>query len=499
MNPKSICITEPHRLQAAVLVWLVLPACLLLALRAAAQEPPEVRAVELSPGPQLFLDGDLIAACENVHRRIETPRKHPQNPLIVRDHPWEKRFIELYGTVLFDPDLQKFRCWYLANEHRDGVPDVPEEPRTVEYYMCYAESSDGIAWTKPLVGKEKFGSHRRHNVVIPGGHGFCVLQTPDDPDPSRRFKGAGGGVFGFSPDGIRWSTRDWRLAVGKNDTNSSVVRWHGEYLAFVRYQVADPQWPAVMRGVGLSTSDDFEHWTHKQLVFTTDGQDGYPWTQPYSLAVTPYGGQLIGIVTMLGLDRIEGNNMLGDQTTQLLVSRDGRRWRRVADRQEFLAPTRGSWDAARVFPGTSMIVKDDQVLIYYTGIDTRHGDGQWGNPAIGLATLPADRFVAVEKCEGTDEGIVQTSPLRFRGDTLLVNADVQNGDLEVELLDRQGNVLADFARDRCHLTVHDALRYRVTWQNGGQEKGPVDVAALPAVALRFIIRGGKLYAFEVRE
>lgn len=482
-SPRTVC-------------WLVLPACLLFGAAIAAEEPPT--AVELSVGPQLFLDDHLIAASENIRRELEHPRKHPRNPLIVPEHPWEKRFIELYGTVLYDPELRKFRCWYVANQYKDGIPDSPGQPRTAEYYLCYAESPDGIEWAKPMVGRGKFGVYDRHNVVIRGGHGFCVLHTPDDPRPARRFKGVGGPIFGFSPDGIHWSTHDWLSAVGKNDTNSCVVQWNGEYLAYVRYQVPDPKWPAVMRGVGLCTSKDFEHWTRKSLIFTTDRQDGYPWTQPYSLAVTPYGDQLIGIVGMLRLDRIEGNNALGDQSTQLLVSRDGRRWQRVANREEFLAPTPGSWDRGRVFPGTTMITKDDQVLIYYTGTDTRHGSGAWGHTGIGLATLPADRFVAVQKCDESDAGILQTRPLRFRGNTLLVNAELQDGDLQVELLDPNGEVLPGFHRKRSRLTVHDPLRYRVTWQRDDGDASLPDAHEVQPVAIRFIIRGGKLYAFDVK-
>ncbi len=484
-----------HPVKLGRLLWLAVLPCLCCAEWVAARDRENVPLLELSAGVQLFLDDHLIAASHNITRRLEQPRKHPRNPLIVRDQPWEKRFIELYGTVLYDARLRKFRCWYVANEHKDGVPDTPDEPTTAEYYICYAQSTDGIEWTKPLVGQGKFGTHDKHNIVIPGGHGFCVLPTPDDPDPRGLFKGAGGPLFGSSPDGIRWSMHDWRSAVGKNDTNTSLVRWKGEYLAYVRYQVKEPGWPAVMRGVGLCTSKDFEHWTPKRLIFTSDEQDGYPWTQPYSLAVTPYGDQLIGIVSMLRLDRIEGNNALGDQSTQLLVSRDGRRWQRVANRQEFLAPTPGSWDQGRVFPGTTMIVKDLQVLIYYTGTDTRHGSGSWGETGIGLATLPADRFVAVEARQGPEPGVLQTRPLRFEGTTLLVNADVQAGDLQVELLDPRGNVLKDFGRQRCRLSVHDPLRYRVTWQNNEGESSLKDAPL--GIALRFILQGGKLYAFEV--
>ncbi|MEX0977808.1 MAG: hypothetical protein WDZ48_03095, partial [Pirellulales bacterium] len=91
---------RPHA--AASLCCLLLPACLLAANCVAAEDRPDRQVLDLSPGPQLFLDDHWIAAKENIRRRIEQPQKHPRNPLIVREHPWEKRFIQLYGTVLYD-------------------------------------------------------------------------------------------------------------------------------------------------------------------------------------------------------------------------------------------------------------------------------------------------------------------------------------------------------------------------------------------------------------
>ncbi|MBP90782.1 MAG: hypothetical protein CMJ64_29405 [Planctomycetaceae bacterium] len=457
--------------------------------------------IKLSQQPQLFLDDRVVAKVTNLKRQLTRPAKHPANPLIVQDLPWEKRLIATYGTVLYDVPSGKFRCWYTAGEHKDGIPDDPDSPVTAEYFICYAESEDGIHWDKPLVSQKTFGRHKRHNIVIPGGHGFCVLPAPDEPDLSKRYKGVGGAVFGFSPDGIRWETRNWRDAVGKNDTSSCVVRWKDEYLAYVRYQVKDPAWPAVMRGIGLSTSQDFENWTQKESIFTTDEKDGYPWTQPYGLAVTPYGDQLIGILWLLHLDKIEGNNSLGDEDTQLVVSRDGRNWKRVADRATFLAPTPSTWDRGRIHaPTTSMFVKDDLVYIYYSASDTRHGSGSWGSPGIGLATLPADRFVGLRQRNASAAGVLETRLLEFSGTSLLVNADAQAADLQVELLDRRGEVLAGFDRTCSRLIAHDKLRHRVVWETDGKRHTLKEAADTGPLALRFILNDGcMLYALQFTE
>ena len=442
--------------------------------------------VAISNGPQLFLDDYLIARMDNLERSLQQPTKHPSNPLVVQHFPWERRTISVYGTVLYEPDLGKFRMWYLGSADPDAVP---------EYYMCYAESEDGVGWTKPLVTRAEMPPYEEHNVVVPGGHGMCVMRKPDEPDPQKRYRGLGGDIIAYSPDGLDWTMQPFRSAK-KNDTSSCVVWWKGEYMAYMRNQARDPDWPGVMRAVAVCVSRDFEDWTPKQTIFMTDETDGYPWTQVYGMAVTPYGDQLIGLPWFIYLDHENGNSSRGDIDVQMMVSRDGRHWRRVANRAVFLAPTEGTWDAGRVFPSTTMFVKDDQVYIYYTGDCTRHGT-KAGKPGIGLATLPADRFMALRPADPSKDGVLATVPLRFSGTELLLNADVNAGDLLIEILDQQGRVVQGYDRDRCRLVRHDRLRFRVSWAGEEGERALGDVARGRPVALRFVIRRGALYAFQV--
>ncbi len=453
--------------------------------------------IALSKHPQLFLDDYLIAQTTNLDRRLETPVRHPANPVIRQDFPWERRMLVLAGTVLYDQHRQVFRCWYLGNEFPTDVPDTPEGPAMAEYYLCYAESPDGIHWEKPLIGFDRFGRHRKTNVIL-NSAGFCVMPTPDDPDPNKKFKGAGAGVFGFSPDGIHWTTHKWK-AVGKNDTSTSVVFWKGEYLAYVRNQEKDDRPKSnLQRAVGLSISKDFQTWTPKKTIFMTDEQDGYPWVQPYALAATPYGDQLIGLLYVIDLDREDGNNMRGDTRVQMVVSRDGRHWDRVANRAVFLEGNKSAWDKYTTFPATSVVSKDDTMYIYYTGTGSRHGEKRvHHNMGIGLVTLPADRFVAVVPQKAAKPAILQTKPFTFPGNTLLVNAALPGDTLRLELLDPQGNVLPGYDRDHCRLVRHDALRFRVGWADDAP--GPTSTKALPrqAIALRFILDDGALYAFQI--
>ncbi|MEX2172524.1 MAG: hypothetical protein WD851_24595 [Pirellulales bacterium] len=525
MNSLSNLSIRVRRRAIALLYLLAAASASLLVACATASEP-----IKLSQEPQLFLNDHLIADMRNLSRDVKQPTKHPANPVITPDQPWERRMIELYGTVLFDEDTQSFRCWYLASEHGAAQP---------EYYICYAESEDGIHWQKPLVGEEPFGPYDQHNIVIRGGHGISVIKEPSDPDPERRYKAAGGDVFGTSPDGIHWTIENNRYAVRKNDTCSSLVRWKDEYLYFVRNQepetggtLHDPKtdktWSGTMRGVGLCTSNDFRTWTEKRSIFRTDERDGFPWVQPHALCVTAYGDALIGLLPIMKIIPDDGNNLMSTISVQLMTSRDGRDWKRVADRAVFMPADkpepkhRRNWDA-RFHPGANMFVHDDVVYIYYFGTNLLFGESNWQEGrlrfgegvqpveavertytqprpfGIGLATLPADRFVSLRPVNWEIEGVMQTHPLLISGNHLLVNADVAPADLHVALLDAAGQPVPGFAHENSVAVPHDKLRHRIVWRNEAGEQSLPQAATAKPLALEFKISNGDLYAFQVTE
>ena len=462
--------------------------------------------IHLTQQPQLFLDDRLVARCDGVRRELLPPLKHAANPLVVQEHPWERQSVQCYGNVLYDPDTSRFRMWYFAAEQRDpdDVPwlvkkgDAPGRPKRL-YRACCAESEDGVRWVKPMLSAVATPLHPRHNILIEDIHSICVLREPDDPDHSRLYKAAGGKTVALSEDGVHWRTSPWE-AVGKNDTGTSVVRWQGRYLAYVRQQESHPpDWPLV-RAVGLSESDDFIHWTPKRTILQTDEADGFPWTQPYGMTVFPCGDLLVGLLWMIVLDRVEEaenpwrwNNRVGDIRTELVVSRDGLAWQRVADRAPFLEPDPDSWEQARVYPGTSVLQHDDRLWFYYSGTEHRHGQGA-GRAGIGLATLPAERLVALARARDGGPGYVETHPLRLPDGHLVVIADLSGGPLQVELADGSGHTLPGFESAACALVPVDDLRWEVRWGDAGL----ASVRRDQPLALRFLLQGARLFSFQMR-
>ncbi len=63
---------------------------------------------------ELFLDDETLSTTRNIERRVETPAKHPRNPLVVSDYPWVSTWITLCGSVLRDESDAGFRMWYMA-------------------------------------------------------------------------------------------------------------------------------------------------------------------------------------------------------------------------------------------------------------------------------------------------------------------------------------------------------------------------------------------------
>ena len=137
----------------------------------------------ISPFPvgsraQLFIDPTLVREAQNVAFTQHQGVKHPANPIMVADKPWEGWRIEIYGNVLFDDEASCYKMWYWA----EGVGKFAGLGAT-----CYATSKDGIHWEKPLVGTLDDGTGKPNNIVL-NGHLASVVKDGKDPDPARRYK-----------------------------------------------------------------------------------------------------------------------------------------------------------------------------------------------------------------------------------------------------------------------------------------------------------------------
>jgi len=88
----------------------------------------------------------------------------------------------------------------------------------------------------------------------------------------------------------------------------------------------------------------------------------------------------------------------------------------------------------------------DELWIYYSGRTSDHKSSP-NTGKIGLGTLRLDGFFSLDA--GSEEGTLTTRPLQLVNDPLRINADASEGNLEVEILDENGAVIAPFSRQNC--------------------------------------------------
>ncbi len=445
-------------------------------------------------------------------------RPIPREVAIVHDRPWEGNH-SAYHTVFRDGDL--YRMYYRGtqidlkgNKYRFAHREV----------VCYAESKDGIRWTKPDLGLVEFDGSTKNNILWdgPGSHNFCPMKdTNPNAAPEARYKALGGkkgakqgdGLYAFqSADAIHWSLFSDKPVMTKGAFDSqNLAFWdsvRGEYRAYFR-DFRDG------RDIKTCTSKDFLHWTEPVFLDYTDGRK----TQLYTNQIIPYYRAphvFLGFPTRYNADR-GWLTPLNEQISQaerrcglaytdggFMTSRDGNRFHVWGE--AFLRPGpvhEGRWLYGGNYQNWGLVETEAEpgpadmqpflpknsareISIYAT-------EGGWvgkGN-RMRRYTLRIDGFVSVQA--PASGGEMLTKPLVFDGRRLIINfATSAAGSLRVEIQDTAGTPAPGFALADCPDVFGDAIEHPVEW------KGDDDVSPLAGkpVRLRFVLRDADLYSIR---
>ena len=196
---------------------------------------------------ELMVDDYLIERM-NGGVRLHLHRPTMRKVAMVTDKPWEGNAC-LYRSVFQDGGL--YRMYYGVHQYNvsDGAMNSPHPP-----FLCYAESSDGIHWTKPELGLVEFGGSARNNIIlandsvdgvgIDAAHVAVFKDENPDRRPDEKYKAVvvgdkWRGLFVLkSPDGIHFSLMndDPIITVGAFDSQN-LAFWdsvRGEYRAYHR-------------------------------------------------------------------------------------------------------------------------------------------------------------------------------------------------------------------------------------------------------------------------
>ncbi|MCU1381471.1 MAG: hypothetical protein JWL71_168 [Acidobacteria bacterium] len=464
--------------------------------------PPDV--IPIDVGRQMFVDDFLIQET-TLERAFHRPEYYSDNPILWPNTRWEKydEYAERTKTrsnpaamvfsdgVFFDPHDRLFKMWYMGGYSQN---------------VCYAYSHDGMRWEKPsldiVAGTNiTMGGHRDSSTV-------WLDQT--ERDPARRFKMAYWYdhylVLLDSPDGIHWHERGRSGPAGDRTTF-----FHNPFRARWVFSIRDDVPGAQGRHRRYVEGEDFveaSRWRANQPVMWVGADADDPRRPEYNVPTELYNLDCVGYESlMLGLFTIfRGERLDREKPNDVCVgySRDGFHWDRP-DRRAFLPVSEhmGDWNWANVqSAGGCCLIVGDRLHFYVSGRRGVPGTTEPGFCSTGLATLRRDGFASMtDRSDARGirrddtarlRGTLVTRPVTFSGSHVFVNADIRGG-LAVEMLDREGRVIAPYGAAQCEPVRGDGTKMAVTW------RGVPSVAALAGrpVRFRFTLTDGDLFAFWV--
>lgn len=398
----------------------------------------------------LLLDDRIIDQASNARLVVGQVIKHPGNPLFVEEHPWEQRFDNLYGNVLYDREEEIYKCWYCPFIVDSSARGMTLEQRQREYRdppdremaICYATSQDGIHWEKPQLGLVEYEGSKKNNIIWRGPHGAGVFKDNLDPDPNRRYKTIFQGLsVSTSADGLHWSPeikcKGVRVA-GDTHNNAFWAPTLGKYVGITR------TWGDMGREVARIESEDYLNWTEEEVVLKATDRN----LQPYAMPVFFHGGVYLGLVAI--------HNQDADRVwTELAWSPDTYTWNRISPGIPLIpcSDTLLDYDYGCVYACATPVFLDDEIRLYYGGSDWLHFS--WRNGSLCLATLRPDGFAGYKQGSDLQPALITTVPLVYPGKEILVSADIrEGGSLIVSILDREGNTLVSAAELSHSVTDH---------------------------------------------
>lgn len=459
----------------------------------------------------LMVDDHEILYRSGTKRVLNPLKKHPANPILPgRDKPYEVAVA--WMSVYRNSSTGLYQLWYQAfagNEARD---------RTRRCVVAYAESTDGVRFTKPNLGLFDFNGIKETSIVLVanGGtsdrYGVSVVVDPASLDPGRRYKMAyfdftkdqgveyPGLNVAFSSDGIHWNkhrrgplsriaygdygapvpfandtSRPWAVPLSMSDALDALYDPVRKVFAiYGKMWIDGPDGGMHWKhGAGRIESRDFIEWSKPQLVATPDELDP-PWVEFHTMPVFYYHDCYFAPIQIL--DR---KTQGGVVDIELAVSRDGLNWNRPFRKTRWLSRTPGeAFDSGSIFLCAQPIIEQDEMRFYY-GAYSAGATGSNNDElttGIGLATMPRDRFAGFRPVDRSDQptlkktlehiGQVTLKPRSLAGvKSLTLNADAEAGAIRVEVLNDEAKRIRGFSYEAAIPMKSDSLSHTVQWRD----------------------------------
>jgi hypothetical protein len=449
---------------------------------------------------ELFVDRELIDSMRDLELRLATPVD--AGPALQLDRPWERSFSN-YTTIL--QDREKYRLYYR------GTP-VAKDGGSNEV-TCYAESKDGIQWSRPDLGLFEIEGDKKNNVILANDPPFSHNFTPFiDARPGvpveERFKALAGysktGLIGFiSADGVHWKKLpgDPALPPPKEFAldSQNIAFWSAhekQYVLFYR------TWKKIgkinYRWTSRAISTDFRHFEPAGEMDFGDAPPQHLYTNQTS-AYFRAPHIYIGICARF----MPGRQVLTEQQAQaiqvnpnyfkdcsdavLISSRGGNHYTRTF-LEAFLRPGIGmeNWVSRSNYPSLNLMQTGPATMSFLV-------NRNYGQPTAYLRRyeLRLDGFASAHA--GFGGGELVTKSVVFGGSQLELNYSTSAaGSIRVELQDASGTPMAGFSLSDSHELIGDEIGRIYDW------KGVRDLSAYRGkpVRLRFQLKDADLFSYR---
>lgn len=479
----------------------------------------------------LFFDHREIADTDCVTLKLNPPVKC--GPCLVIEKEWELGLVRASSVVFWQG---RYRLYYSL-----AIGDGRKA-------LAFAESTDGIRWTRPNLGAVCFNGSTANNLVdIGDSHPSetCVFVDPTGPD-EHRFKLIGHdpyeGLFVLtSADGVRFRQAEGYLLNYSVDNHMSAFfdPQIGKYRLYLR---GSDRYRPIMGWAGsrmvvyAETNDLFA-----PLEIEPDAPDPYPPGKERPGAdgrmIRPLAGinrELPCVMRCDDLDPAEcdmyqpavlhyapdaylafpslyyhypglpdGFHNDGVLDIQFASSRDGVAWRRDI-REPYVRLDLPDGPATKQMHMLLGVVQRDHTISqYYTGWRRTHGEGRtadnihgkgfhepkMGDPIALRLEQRLDGFVSADSAY--TGGRLITTPFELTGRSLAINIDTSaSGVARAALLDESGAEIDCFGIERSDRIQGNDTRYVLSW------RGDSDLSALSGRRIRLLLesRATKLFA-----
>ncbi len=481
----------------------------ILAGNCRADNPSTSSALEIGTRRELFVDRYLIDTMSNARLQLNEPRD--EGIVLKFDAAHEGPFAG-YTTIIRDGDL--LRMYYR------GVSELSHDGSKHER-TCYAESTDGLEWTKPQLGLFEFAGSTANNIVLadaaPVTHNFCpLLDTNPNADPAERYKGIGGTgdrLYAFaSADGIHWKKMQEDAVLSGKDIpfphrhlfdSQNLAFWSESEDCYVCYFRV---WDGIRR-IARSTSRDFLHWTPAVLMnyVHDDGVSGpppYPAEQLYTNQTSPYfraphlyvataarffpGRQVVSDAQAKELN-VNPKYYRDTSDSVFMTTRGGDTYDRTFP-EGFLKPGIGlsNWVSRANYPALNIIQTSPVEMSIYV-------NQHYAQPTAHLKrySLRLDGFASVRA--GATGGEFVTRPVVFSGSRLQINfATSAGGSVRFEIQDEAGEVIPGYRLSDCPEVIGNEIERTVRWTSDAD----LSKLAGQPIRLRCVLRDADLYALR---